>query len=118
MGSTPRAVELCRERLLATAAPYRVAQVEAVRAGPVRQAGRGITSVPIDVRVTYVSGHVSEVKQARIACWLNQHDEVVELRGNGDRIITSAAGPSHQAMLKVADAMITGSVRVIPPLLP
>jgi hypothetical protein len=118
MGSTPRAVELCRETLLATAAPYRVAQVEAVRAGPVRQAGRGITSVPINVRVTYVSGHITEVKQARIACWLNRQEEVVELRGNGDRIITSATSPSHEAKLKVADTMITGSVRVIPPLLP
>ena len=118
MGSTPRAVELCRETLLATAAPYRVAQVEAVRAGPVRQAGRGITTVPINVRVTYVSGHISEVKQARIACWLNRQEEVVELRGNGDRIITSATSLSHEAKLKVADTIITGSVRVIPPLLP
>jgi hypothetical protein len=92
--------------------------VEAARAGPVRRASRGITTIPIDVQVTYVSGHVSEVKRARITCWLNDRNIVVELRGGGDRVITLAASAAHQARLKVASTMTTGSLRILPPLLP
>jgi hypothetical protein len=72
----------------------------------------------MDVQVTYVSGHVSEVKRARITCWLNDRDIVVELRGGGDRVITPAAGAAHQATLKVVSTTTTGSIRVMPPLLP
>ncbi len=90
-GAAPRHVELCRETLVAAADPYRAARVEAVRAGPSRQASQGITIVPIVAQVTYVQGHVSEVKRARIARWLNDRGIVVELRGGGDRVITSAA---------------------------
>ena len=83
-----------------------------------RRVSGGITAVPIDVQVTYVSGPVSEVKRAHITCWLNDRNVVVELRGAGDRVITSAASAAHQAKLKVASTMTTGSVRILPPLLP
>jgi hypothetical protein len=114
----PRELELCRETLVAAAEPSRAARVEAARAGPVRRATRGITTIPMDVQVTYVSGHVSEVKRARITCWLNDRDNVVELRGGGDRVITPAAGAAHQARLKGVSTTTTGSIRVMPPLLP
>ena len=89
-GTAHQEVDLCRETLLSVAEPSRAARVKAARAGPVRRAGRGITAVPIDVQVTYVSGHVSEVKRARITCWLNDRNIIVELRGGGDRVITPA----------------------------
>ncbi len=117
-GTAPQVVELCRDTLVAAADPYRAARVEAARAGPARRARRGITTVPMDVQVTYVSGHVNEVKRARITCWLNDRNVVVELRGGGDRVITSAANSIHEGRLKVASTTTTGSVQIMPLLTP
>jgi flagellar biosynthesis/type III secretory pathway M-ring protein FliF/YscJ len=72
----------------------------------------------MDVQVTYVSGHVSEVKRARITCWLNDRNVVVELRGGGDRVITSDASTIHEERLKVASTMTTGSMQIMPLLTP
>jgi len=113
-GTALREVDLCRETLVAAAEPYSAARVEATRAGPARRVRQGITTVPIDVQVTYVSGHVSQVKRARVTCWLNDRNVVVELRGGGDRVITSAASPTDRARLKVASTTTTGSVRIMP----
>jgi hypothetical protein len=76
----PDAVRACRAMIQAAAAPYRAKQVEAVGAGPATRTSRGITTVPIDARVVYARGRVSQVKQARISCRLNTQGIVVALR--------------------------------------
>ncbi len=73
----PQAVRACRDTIKAAAVPYRAKQVEAVGAGP---ASRGITTVPINARVVYARGQISQVRQARITCRLNDRGIVVALR--------------------------------------
>ena len=75
-----QAVRACRDTIKAAAAPYRAKQVEAVGAGPASRTSRGITTVPIDARVVYARGQVSQVRQARITCRLNDRGIVVALR--------------------------------------
>jgi hypothetical protein len=76
----PRAVRACRDTIKAAAAPYQAKQVEAVGAGPASRTSQGITTVPIDARVIYARGQVSQVRQARISCRLNNRGIVVALR--------------------------------------
>ena len=85
------AVRACRETLVAAAEPYRATRVEAAAAGPARWASQGIMTVPIDARVTYARGQVSEVKQGRVTCWLNNRGIVTELKGRDDRVRTAGA---------------------------
>ncbi len=76
----PDAVRACRNTIQAAATPYKAKQVEAVGAGPATRTSRGITTVPINARVVYAKGRVSEVRQARITCRLNDRGIVVALR--------------------------------------
>jgi hypothetical protein len=76
----PQAVRACRDTIKAAAAPYSAKQVEAVGAGPASRTSQGITTVPIDARVVYARGRISQVRQARISCQLNNRGIVVALR--------------------------------------
>jgi hypothetical protein len=76
----PQAVRACRDTIKSAASPYRAKQVEAVGAGPASRTSQGITTVPIDARVLYARGQVSQVRQARISCRLNDRGIVVALR--------------------------------------
>ncbi len=76
----PQAVKACRETITAAAEPYRAKRVEAVGVGPAKRTSQGITTIPIDARVIYARGRVSEVRQARITCRLNDRGIVVALR--------------------------------------
>jgi hypothetical protein len=76
----PQAVRACRDTIKAAAVPYRAKQVEAVGAGPASRTSRGITTVPINARVVYARGQISQVRQARITCRLNDRGIVVALR--------------------------------------
>jgi hypothetical protein len=75
-----QAIRACRETLIAAAAPYRPKRVEAAGAGPVRRTRHGIATIPIEARVTYDWGRGMEIRQARIACQLNDSNIVVALR--------------------------------------
>ncbi len=76
----PQAVKACREMITAAAKPYRAKRVEAVGAGPAKRTSQGIITVPIDARVIYARGRVSQVRQARVSCRLNDRGIVVALR--------------------------------------
>jgi hypothetical protein len=76
----PQAVKACRETITAAAEPYRAKRVEAVGVGPAKRTSQGITTIPIDARVIYARGRISEVRQARITCRLNDRGIVVALR--------------------------------------
>ena len=75
-----QAIRACRETLIAAAAPYRPKIVEVAGAEPVRRTRQGIATIPIDARVTYDWGRGTEIRQARIACQLNDSNIVVALR--------------------------------------
>ena len=75
-----QAIRACRETLMTAAAPYRPTSVEVAGAGPVRRTRQGIATIPIEARVTYDWGRGTEIRQARIACQLNDSNIVVALR--------------------------------------
>jgi hypothetical protein len=77
--ATPKLVRACQDRLEKAAAPYKAVQVEAVNTGPAELASGGLT-VPLRARIVYRTGKVSEVREARVNCRLNQRGVVVALR--------------------------------------
>jgi hypothetical protein len=77
--AAPKLVEACYDSLEKAAARYKAVRVEAVNTGPAEPAPGGLT-VPLRARIVYRTGNVSQVREARLNCRLNQRGVVVALR--------------------------------------
>jgi hypothetical protein len=78
--AAPKLVQACQTGLEQAAVPYNAVQVEAVNTGPAQRTASGLTTVPMRARIVYRTGRVSQVREARVNCRVNERGFVVALR--------------------------------------
>ena len=78
-GVPPETVQACQNSLAVQASAHGATQVEAVSAGTPTRLPNGLVEAPIEARIVYEQEAQTQVRQARIACRLNDQGSVVEL---------------------------------------
>jgi len=78
-GVSDQAVEACRQAIAAAATRHGATQVEAVSAGTPSQLPEGVTEAPLETRIVYAQADTVQVRQARIACRLDDRGNVLGL---------------------------------------
>jgi hypothetical protein len=78
-GVSDQAVEACRQAIAAAATRHGATQVEAVSAGTPSQLPEGVTEAPLETRIVYTQADTVQVRQARIACRLDDRGNVLGL---------------------------------------
>jgi hypothetical protein len=78
-GVPPEAVEACQTTIAAEARVHGATQVEAVSAGTLTRLPNGVVEAPIEARIVYEHDAQTQVRQARVACRLNDQGSVIEL---------------------------------------
>ena len=78
-GVPPEAVEACQNSIAIEARVHGATQVEAVSAGTLNYLPNGLVEAPIEARIVYGEEPQTQIRQARVACRLNEQGSVVEL---------------------------------------
>jgi hypothetical protein len=75
----PEALDACQRTIAAQAAAHGAIQVEVISAGPPRRLPNGINEAPVEARITYQREHQLQIRQANVACRLDDKGSVVAL---------------------------------------
>jgi hypothetical protein len=78
--ATKLAIRACHSSIAAAAKPLGAIDVDVSEAGPTSRLPRGRLVAPVNARVTYARAGVRQVRQARVACHLNEGSQVIALR--------------------------------------